>query len=160
MPLPTWLPAISIFSGSDWHSYEDHIYSFFTNDFINSHPNILGKPVYYKKEPIENGKVATFWHLTTEGSEESSRNPDLRRCERVCWLKPIIQNHNDPNVKCWRNQRKKHQKRLCLMLDCENECFLIILTETPKFFVLLTSYKIETQYKKDKLIREYEANRL
>lgn len=38
---------------------------------------------------MADGKEATFWHMIQEGRIEEDRTPDIRRCERIRWPKPI-----------------------------------------------------------------------
>jgi hypothetical protein len=64
-------------------------------------------------------KEATFWHFISEGQTEEERVSDLRRCERVRWPKPVIENSTDSKIKYWKNTRKG-EPRICLWLECED----------------------------------------
>src|SRR4030066_170192 len=61
---------------------------------------------------VEKGKEATFWHLISEGKSEKDRLPDLRRCERIRWPRPIIEHHDRLTIKFWGPERKGG-KRTC-----------------------------------------------
>ena len=95
---PDWLPPLVRFSdcGSDWERYERALYKQFERDFVKSHPLLDGVKVSFRREPMDQGKVATFWHLISEGKIEGDRLPDLERCERIGWPKAIIEHaHTD-----------------------------------------------------------------
>jgi hypothetical protein len=73
--------------GGDWQRYIDAVYAVFYGDFIASQPRFRGRPVVIGKQIID-GKERTFWHATSEGNIEVQRTPDLRRCERIGWIRP------------------------------------------------------------------------
>jgi hypothetical protein len=100
---PIWLPHLVLFEDShgDWNAYVEILYAFFKQDFIDSKPCFQGRRLGLKSYPLTNGKEATFWHMTSEGKDEANRTPDLRRCERIRWPKPLIENNIDPKVKYW-----------------------------------------------------------
>lgn len=86
---PDWLPQLVPFtdSGGDWQTYLNTLYAWFQRDFIDSKPVFRGRRLELKRLPMSMGKVATFWHMTSEGSDGENRTPDLRRCERIrIWL--------------------------------------------------------------------------
>jgi len=85
--------------GGDWSRYEEALYEIFCRDFKRDLIYFQGQPLRLKRYPISGGKEATFWHLTSEGSVESQRTPDLRRCERIPWLRSIIEQADDPALK-------------------------------------------------------------
>ncbi len=47
-----------------------------------------------KKHPLVDGKEYTFYHITHKGNIENDRTPELRRCERIGWARPVIENGN------------------------------------------------------------------
>jgi hypothetical protein len=70
--------------------YLERLHQQFTRDFVESLPTWPGKHVGLKRHPEYDGKSATFWHMISEGSDETERTPDLRRCERIAWPRPVI----------------------------------------------------------------------
>ncbi len=60
---------------NNWHRYFDVIYNFFRQDFVTSKPNFKGKRFALKRNPVINGKEATFWHIISEGGVEGERLP-------------------------------------------------------------------------------------
>jgi hypothetical protein len=107
-----------------------------------------------KRHPVIQGKEATFWHLISEGKGEEERLPDLRRCERIRWPKPIIEHSDEATIKVWGNERKG-EKRVCLWL--EQEEYLVVLAERRGYILLWTAYLVKEKHRKVKLQKEYET---
>jgi len=123
--LPDWLPGLLLldnYNGS-WQRYEDEVYSRFYTDFIESRPTFRGLPVYVKRF-LEKGKERGFWHCIQEGPIERDRTPDLRRCERVAWVRSIIEHANEPMIKKW---SKKVRGKTRYLLWFENADYLVVL---------------------------------
>jgi hypothetical protein len=101
--LPAWLPALICLSdfGGNWDRYQQGLYEVFRRDFLEARLYFRGLPLRLKRHPLADGKEATFWHFTSEGHVEAERTPDLRRCERIAWPRPIIERVDDPAVKVW-----------------------------------------------------------
>ncbi len=148
-----WLPDLVLFEG-DWDEYLKKIYDYFRADFVITKPSYQGKALALKKHPMENGKEATFWHMISEGRAESERIPDIRRCERIRWPKPIIE-HSDceATIKVWENTRR-NEKRICIWLESYD--YLIILADRKKYILFWTAYSVTQNHSKRKLQKEYE----
>ena len=129
------------------------IYDCFKQDFIDNRPVFEGKKLALKRHPLSLGKEATFWHLISEGRTEEERFPDMRRCERIQWPKPIIENSRDTVIKCWKNVRRGG-KRICLWL--EQHDYLLVLAERKGYLLLWTGYLVTRHHQKRKLQKEYE----
>jgi hypothetical protein len=154
--MPAWLPPLVLLVdyAGDWSRYVAALYTFFKQDFVDSQPAFQGAPVALKRHPMSQGKEATFWHLISEGSEEEERLPDLRRCERIRWPRPIVEHSPGPPIKVWENKRHG-ETRICLWLEsCE---YLVILAKRRGHVLLWTAYLVTRPHQKRKLDREYEA---
>ena len=153
---PDWLPELVLFENYDgnWEKYLSAIYKFFCEDFVKSKPSYRGIKLSLKRHPMIAGKEATFWHILTSGKSEEERIPDLRRCERIKWPKPIIENDKDPILKVWQNKRKTDTR---IILWFEDEDYLVILNERKGYLLLWTAYLITQNHQKRKLKKEYEA---
>jgi len=151
-----WLPPLVLFEdyGGGWDRYLDVLYKFFKEAFIDSSPTLEGMKVVLKRHPVEKGKEATFWHLISEGKSEKDRLPDLRRCERIRWPRPIIEHYDQPAIKFWVNERKG-EKRICLWF--EEEEYLVVLAKRHGYVILWTAYLVTKTHTKMKLKKEYEA---
>ncbi|MBI4653792.1 MAG: hypothetical protein HY752_02190 [Nitrospirae bacterium] len=154
--LPDWLPPLVLFSDYDgnWERYLDAIYNYFKQDFINNRPSFRGRRLGLKKHPLEKGKEATFWHFIQEGPNEDDRIPDIRRCERIRWPRPVIENEDKPVIKVWENKRK-NDKRILLWL--ERQEYLVVLAERKGYLLPWTAYLVTEEHRKKKLQREYET---
>ena len=155
--LPDWLPGLVLLNDyeGNWDRFIGDIYMFFRRDFIENQTIFNGQPVKMKRYPLLNGKELTFWHITSEGKVEDSRLPDLRRCERIRWPRPIIENFKDSKIKCWRN-KKNNDKRIVLWLSDMD--YVVVLTERKNYILLWTAYYINYRHTREKLQKEFEAS--
>lgn len=137
----------------DWNKYIEAVYSFFKKDFIDGKPRYNGNKVVLRKYPLFKGKEACFWHITSEGEDENKRTPDLRKCERIRWIKPIIESYPNKEITFWKSKRK-NRNRICLCYgDWE---YLVVLEDRTKYILLMTAHPIEREHTKKKLEKEYE----
>lgn len=155
MTEPTWLPQLVCLPeyGGDWERYLAALYIFFKKDFIDSTPMYKGKRLGLKKHPLKDGKEATFWHFIQEGSEEAERVPDMRRCERIRWPRPIIENAAEPIVKIWKNKRGSEYR---ILLWLEEQEYLVVLAERAGYLLPWTAYLVTDEHRKRKLRKEYK----
>ena len=154
---PDWLPELICLDdyGKDWNRYLEAIYECFCEDFVRSKPTFDRKRFALKQYPKLRGKEATFWHVITEGKEESKRSPDPSRCERIRWLRPMIEAVVDCDVKCWRNKRRANEERIVIAL--EDFSFVVVLADRGDYVLLWTAYCVERENRRNKLRKEYEA---
>lgn len=154
--MTAWLPPKILLSdfGGDWPRYEDALYAVFCRDFKGDKLYFRGQPIGLKRHPLSDGKEATFWHFTSEGSVEAQRTPDLRRCERIGWPRPIIERADDPAVKVWENERKG-ERRACLWL--EKEDYLVVLAVRTGYVLPWTAYMVVQEHQKRKLREAFRA---
>jgi len=152
--LPNWLPKLLLLEDyhGNWQRYEDTIYAKFNTDFIFSKPTFQGSMIYIKS-PLFKGKERGFWHCIQEGKVEEKRTPDLRRCERIGWIRAIIEHAQEPSVKAWQNERRGKTRQV---LWCEDAEFLVVLEKRPNAWVLCTAYPVTEEYRKRKLRHEYQ----
>ena len=153
---PAWLPPLVLFQeyNGNWERYVDILYRYFKKDFVDSSPTFRDNRLALKRHPMEQGKEATFWHLISEGRVEDERLPDLRRCERIRWPRPIIEHADDPLIKVWENKRKG-EKRICIWF--EDVEYLVVLALRKGYILLWTAYPVTRPHRKRKLQKEYEA---
>jgi len=152
----TWLPELLLLDdyNNNWNVYFEEVYSVFARDFVYSKPIYRGRRLGLKKDPEYEGKSATFWHIISEGNVESERIPDIRRCERIGWPSPVIQNSTAIEIRCWTNERKG-DKRIILWLPQED--YIVVLAERSGYLLLWTAYILKYQNARDKLEREYQS---
>jgi hypothetical protein len=152
---PEWLPPLVFLEdyGGDWKQYIEVVYAYFKSDFVDTKPRFGNRPVKLKRYPLLDGKEATFWHVTSEGKDETQRVPDLRRCERIRWPRPIIKHFEDKAIRCWPNKRSR-DKRIILWF-CEQD-YVVILADRKKYVLLWTAYYVSYEHTRQNLLAEYE----
>ena len=154
-----WLPELVLFEtfNGDWKAYEAALYEFYTQDFIATKPNFRGAVLAVKRHPQVNGKDATFWHITGEGDTHDDKLPNLRRCERIRWPKPVIENCDGRHLKIWEN---KHSGEISVCIWSEEAEYLVILRKRRGYILFWTAYPVTQTHSKAKLEREYAAYKM
>lgn len=156
-----WLPELVLFgdSGGDWDAYLERIHTVFLNDFSRSRPNWPGKRVSLKRHPEYDGKSATFWHFISEGSREADRYPDMRRCERIGWPRPIIDRFTDRRpsaddpVLWWKNERRGGERFILTLNDFS---YVVVVADRGDYVLPWTAYPVERTHQRKKLSMEFE----
>ena len=152
---PEWLPSLVLLQeyNGDWKQYIEAVYDYFKSDFIISKPRFGHRAIRLKRYPLLEGKEATFWHVTSEGKTENQRIPDLRRCERIRWPRPIIDHYTNEVIRCWTNERRL-ERRIVLWFYEQN--YVVVLADRKKYVLLWTTYIVSYKHTREKLWREYE----
>jgi hypothetical protein len=151
-----WLPplvSLTDYNG-DWTTYLDALYTWFKQDFINNKPTFQGRRLGLKRQPLTLGKESTFWHFISEGKIEQNRTPDLRRCERIRWPKPVIEHVPNPKLKWWITV-KSNEERIHIWL--EEEDYVVVLADRKTYLLPWTAFLITRKHTKKKLSKEYET---
>lgn len=152
-----WLPPKIYYEDyeSDWSKYEIELYSVFREDFIESKPTYNNKVVTIRRHPIEFGKEECFFHVTcVDYNNDGIRVPDFRRCERVRWIRSIIEKADgDPlAVLIW---KKRYKANYRVHLLCESERYMVVLEEREHYCLLITAFYIEREHTLRKKLKEY-----
>lgn len=155
---PDWLPE-QIFMekfGGSWHVFFEMVYAAFHRDFVATKPEFRGKRLGLKRHPEYDGKSATFWHMISEGSVEQERTPDIRRCERISWPKPVIENSTDPVLKVWAEPKRKNQR---IYIWLESEGYLVVLDDRREYILPWTAFYVEREHQRRKYLKRWERNK-
>ncbi len=139
--------------GGNFSEYFEAVYQIFKRDFVDSKPNFEGTRLGLKKYPLVEGKEYTFYHMTHEGDVKNERVPDLRRMERIKYPKQMIDNSTNTILKVWRNKRKGRDR---ILIFHESESYLVVLADRGNYILPWTTYFIEENNRKRRLIKEYE----
>ncbi len=159
---PEWLPPLVLLEEykGNWSAYLDALYSAFTHDFVQSHPRFRGRGCVPFQRPMSQGKEATFWHIISEGEEERDRQPDLRRCEHIGWVRAIIEHADTVEVKTW---EKKHSKRgvaeTRVYLWLEDQGYVVVLIDQQRVFRLLTAFPTTYDHTRRRLRKDYNESK-
>lgn len=156
---PEWLPPLISHRdhSGDVDAYVERLYENFKKDFIYSCPFLEGKPVEVKIHPFVSMKEEGFWHIINGKDVFDSSHLHYSRCERITWVKSIIEKHPDPEIKKW-ERKKNTQNRTYLLLDKYPYSQLVVLINHATKYQLLTSYPTYGK-EHDGLKREYEQYR-
>lgn len=139
-----WLPnEMNSHEYGDFDQYFEAVYQCFRRDFIHSRVFYKGSLVSVLPNRIEDGKHFTFWHIVGRKDLKGERKICLRRCARVPWIKPIIQNYHQPEVTKWYDPIENKFK-----FWLQEERHLVVLKETTRGNTLITSFPTDGGYKK------------
>ena len=173
--MPDWLPEMAPVNPWTADTYE-MLYVIFCRDIRDSGLRYAGKEVWIFKN-MEDGKETIFWHLTSRKKKEEriprrkrkfftnahnnlepERLPDLRRCERLPWVKPLIEHFGDPEVLAWDYEEGDRTIKTYVWMREFN--FVVIMKKFPDGKRrLITSFYVDSKYKKQDFQRKYENRR-
>jgi len=153
-----WLPDLVLLAQhhDNWEDYIAAVYQYFKTDFIDSKPQFENRDVGLKRYPLFQGKESAFWHCTSEGEDEEQRTPNIRRCERIRWPRPVIEHSSEAEIRCWRNKRGS-DKRIVLWFYTHD--YVVILADRGDYVLLWTTYLVTYPHTKVKLLKEYEESK-
>jgi len=140
----------------DYKSFINAVYAVFERDFVKSQPEFGGQQLRHKKHPAFQDRPYTFYHMTHKGEIESERTPDLRRCERMPWARPTIEQTETLGIKFWEQERDGNH-RVCIWLEVDDGDNYFIILDVRKTFVLLwTAFHADYHHQIRKKQKEYE----
>lgn len=154
MSYPEWLP--DLFPVNPWgHGTYDALYEVFERDLKVSQPVYDGQTVWFFPD-VEDEKEKIFWHLTSrEDKEAGERLPDLRRSERLPWVRPMLEHPEEPEVLAWDHEEGDGTIKTYVWL--ENDDFVVIMKKySDGRRRLITSFWVEYENTKRKLRKKYE----
>ncbi len=133
------------------------VYEVFVKDFVKHKAKFRNEELRLKWHPAFQNRAYTFYHMTHKGDDEQIREPDLRRCERMPWARPIIENCDSWSLKIW-PQKRNGKHRLCIWLELKNEPDYFVIIDVRKDYKLLwTAFVAEYSHQKRKKQKEYDA---
>jgi hypothetical protein len=155
-----FLPNSIKFDGN-WNSpdgYVDKLYIIFKNDFL-LRSLTFGKSVVKVNRQIKfDQKEESFWHLITrQDKNHGERCLEIRRAERLPWIRPMIINYTTQFIKYWRHLEDNNLIRHYLWL--EQMDYIVILEEKRMHMFLVTAFCVDTDWTRKNLLKKYN-NRL
>ena len=151
---------------AEWNAYLDVLYDIFVEDFISTRPFFRDMPVEIRREPMDGVFEHTFTHLTHKKHSDSDihdpndRIPDLRRCERLVWVRKIIENFQCLSEKGCKNilfWEEMYRNRVRVNLWYKSENFIVVLEQCRSFYYIITSFFISNKWEVNKRLKKYQA---
>ena len=137
--------------GGDWQAYENELHRIFMDEIARAGLRFRGHGVNCRRIPETAGRWASFWHLVQEGRVEAERTPDLRRCERLRWVRWVIENAPlHPDIDEWQNRRRNEVNTLLWY----REEYLVVLAQRRNYWLLRTAYCTDQPHRIQRLRRE------
>lgn len=151
---PDLLPFAAF--GGDWAAYEAELHRIFIAEIARGELTFRGDRVNCRRLPEAAGRWASFWHLVQEGRVEDDRMPDLRRCERIRWVRWVIENAAaHAEIDMWQNTRGTETNTLLWF----REEYLVVLGQRQGYWLLRTAYCTERSRRIAQLTKERDAFR-
>ena len=157
-----WLPELLLLEDSegDWSRYLERLHRKFVADFVDTTAHWPGKRVGLKRHPEHDGKSATFWHMLSDGKSEADRLPDFRRCERIGWPRPMMDEFDESppdSTGCrliwWKETRGREKRYLLATVDFS---YIVVVADRGDFVLPWTAFVVEHDHQRKRHRKTYE----
>lgn len=169
--MPNWLPALIPVDPWPHNKYEE-LYGIFCRELRDVSFRYMGHYVWFFSD-MEDGKEKIFWHLTSRKQnpiprrkmrfyppgqkyDPEDRWPDLPRCARLSWVRPITENANDQEVKAWDYLEDDGSVHTYAWL-CGEDFVVIFKKMGNGSRRLVTSFYVDQEYTRNDLQRKYDS---
>lgn len=134
--------------------YKNALYSVFKRDFLSGDLQFQGKNVDIIHEEFFEGKERSFWHMISDGNEDTDRELNIERCASLPWAGFLIK--DDGKCEHYRIWVKWHDKskRNRYYIWCVLVNYMVILEDRATHFKLITAYNV-LPYKIKSYEKEY-----
>jgi hypothetical protein len=154
-----WLPPLLTLQGcGGWTGLLEAAHQRYLEDFFYTLPRFIGRAIKLRRTPVTDSKEAAFWHLIQEGESEDDRTPSMERCERIAWVRALIEAAGDATrVRLWSSMRQTGRgPKLHWVIALPDFSYMVVLRDDGETLLLLTAYPVERERRRLKLKREYE----
>ena len=122
------------------------MYGIFLKDFVNNKITVLGRELSINTSKSSHrdfkNKAETFVHVITRKSDYSNkRHYDRNRANRIHWIRPILENANDPRIKCFQRLNGDNENQHYFYYD--DEAFMVILREVNPDLAIVTAFCVD-----------------
>jgi len=152
---------------TEWKVYEKNLYEIFKNMFISKVLIFEDKPIRIKQYPKYNEYETAFIHLICRKEVDKSvgpndREPDLRRAERLHWIKCIIDNYpcveeciDCEGILLYKEYYNGNVNRLRVKLFLPIERYIIVLEDHKTYYLMITAFYIDNDRQLKKYYEKY-----
>ena len=77
--------------GGNYAAFINAVYQIFFRDFIRHKAMFGSHRIHLRYHPAFQDRPYAFYNMTHKGDIENERLPDLRRCDRIPWARPTIE---------------------------------------------------------------------
>jgi len=140
------------------------MYGVFLKDIVKNPIVINGISLSYNKNiskhPVCRGKYKAFEHIITRDNKfKGFREFDRERANKIHWIKPIIENVNDPRIKYFERINQEGYNQQFYWFESKN--FIIIIRELNPELFLITTYSVDkgVKGKYRKWLNEYRQKK-
>ncbi len=149
--MPPLLPPLitSEVFGGNWDNYVAGLYARFKEDLVDRQAMFRGKNIVLAEKDLVDGREKAFWHFISGGSEDAA--PNYRRCERIGFVKVLVENPDHGEVRCWVRQQDQR-----VHISTKDFDFVVVLKPRRTHVLLITAYYVEEAYKRSRLRRAFE----
>jgi len=130
------------------------LYRIFQRDFKDTQPDYRGFTVWFFPDR-EEGKEVLFWHMTSETDPETGqRLPDLRRCERLPWARPMLDHSWEPEIQAF--DYREHDGDIHTYVWLKDHDYLVLMKKYKDGRRrLITSFYIKYPHYRHKLEKKF-----
>lgn len=119
------------------------LYSIFERDIKHRPLRYNNLFVVFDDRKIDSEYEEGFWHIITRGSG-GDRLMDYKRAKRITWLRPLIENADEPQLHKWvdneMDKRGRYVEKTYIWYREGN--YLIVLKEIPRKYFLSTAFYV------------------
>lgn len=154
--LPSFLPPLLNLDG-EWEEILNKLYRVFEKDFVKRKLFYKNSQVKYDNRKNSSNKEEAFWHLITKKDKELGyRIPDYDRAKRLTWVRPIIENHDNSEIKDFNYLEGSGEIRKYLWLYNYDFVVILEIKRNKKYIYVVTDFYIYYNHSRRKLERKYQ----
>lgn len=138
------------------------MFNIFKEDIISKPPIIKGVALTYNRDKSRHRDFRNlpegFVHcITRESKYSGKRSFDKERAQKIHWIKPIIENVNNPKIKYFEAINDKGKNQLYFWF--ESKQFIVIIREKNPNLLLITTFHVDKNNKTYKNFYEQYSKR-
>ncbi len=174
-----WLPetvGLNEFGGN-FEEFYNSLWNLFIKEF-GTVPRIFfkGLPILCRVDPKHNGKPESFYHLTHRDFHHTGyedRSFDLRRSERMHWIRAILNNYKICDNCRFHSENPQFEEDCSGILIWErpyrntvrphiflpDEKYLIVLEKREEYYLMISAFYVDVPHQARKLMKEYKKSK-